>query len=62
MQAVYAKDIEQIKEFLEDVAADMEIINSNIRELDCSEAQKVQNIKLITELRKNIYNTAKQLK
>lgn len=62
MQAFYAKTIEDIKEYLDVVGADMEIINFNIRESNMSEKQKNENIELISKLREDIYNTAKQLK
>ena len=61
MQAINAKTTDQIKMFLDEVAADMEIINYNIRESDKSEDQKQSNIRLITNLRQNIYDTIKKL-
>jgi len=62
MQAIHAKTIEDIKEYLDTVGAEMEIISFNIRELNMQEEQKRKNVMLISKLRQDVYNTAKQLK
>lgn len=62
MQAIYAKTTEEVKMFLDEVAADMEILNYNIRESNIDENQKTENIRLIKQLRENIYDTMKKLK
>ena len=61
MQAIYAKTTEEVKMFLEEVGADMEILNYNIRESNTDENQKTENIRLIKQLRENIYETMKKL-
>lgn len=62
MQAINATTIEDIKRFLEEIGADMEILNYNVRELNIDENRKYENIRLITQLRENIYDTMKKLK
>ena len=62
MQAINATTIEDIKRFLEEIGADMEILNYNVRELNIDESRKYENIRLITQLRENIYDTMKKLK
>lgn len=61
MQAINCKDVEAIKMFLEEVSADMSIIEYNIREeVNCSEDKKNEYAKMVRELGDNIYNIAKQ--
>ena len=62
MQAINTKNIEEIKMFLDEVGADMEILSYNIREYSYSEEQKIHNIKIISELRKSVYDAMKKLK
>ncbi len=61
MQAIYAKNIEGVKTVLDEMAADMEILNYNIRESNASDEAKKHNIQLITQLRQNVYDTIKKL-
>lgn len=50
-----------IKMFLEEVSADMSIIEYNLREeVSCSEEKKSEYIKMIKGLGNDIYNIAKR--
>ena len=61
MQAINAKTRVGINTFLEEVGADMEIINYNIREnQDFTEQQKREYLDAVSKLRAQVYEVAKK--
>lgn len=62
MYAINCKSIETIKMFLEEVSADMSIIEYNLREeVNCSEEKKKIYLSMINRLSHDIYSIAKKI-